>query len=80
MTFVKNNPFLLWSAYCVLIKQCRVTPCFQSAIVYSKSTDQVKTHLCRLLFKHYFVDFVHVLAVCVMIDRSLIGFISFYVI
>ena len=44
-------------------KQCRLIHCMKSAIVYSKSTDKVKTALSRLLFKRYSVDLEHVLTV-----------------
>ena len=47
----------------VLIKQCRLMHCLQSAMVYSKSTDKVKTALCRLLFRRYCVDFERVFTV-----------------
>ena len=45
------------------LKLRSVVKSVKSAMVYSKSTDKVKTALCRLLFRPYSVDFKHVLVV-----------------
>ena len=51
----------------VLIKQCCVIPCFQLAMVYSKSTGKVRSALYRSLFRRYSVEFEHVLAVWIVL-------------
>ena len=61
----------------VLIKQCSVITWFQLVMVYSKSTNKVRTALCRLLLRRYSVDFEHVFAVWIVLKLVASGLIIF---